>query len=221
MSKGHRYSHSILQAVCLQLSRSLNSPRVPAPFPAATTSSTACSEAPAPGFHAQVSTDSPRTFEKCRTLFVTRMHCRTIACAAMRTSKSPIGLPCSASMLPIRPNSAAAASSNDTTSTDAANVSIRLWSFRDPFRSAPYRSSARVIALMRRSDGRHARMRAPTPPCPRRAKLTLSVSRRYFTMARRDSVWIRLVSQAAWECPRAMRPNKRETPQATRQPVQG
>jgi hypothetical protein len=34
---------------------------------------------------------------------------------------------------------------------------------------------------------RHARMRAPTSPCPRRAKLTLSVSRMYFTMARRDS----------------------------------
>jgi hypothetical protein len=46
----------------------------------------------------------------------------------------------------------------------AANVSMRPWSFRDPFRSAPYRSSASVIALMRRSDGLHSRMRTPTSP---------------------------------------------------------
>ena len=170
-------------------------------------------------FHAQFSTDSPGTFEKCRTLFVTSVHRSTTACAAIKTSNSSIGVPRSASMLPIRPNSAAAASSNDTTSTAEANVSMRPWSFRDPFRSAPYRSSASVIALMQRSDGLHARMRAPTPPCPRRAKLTLSVSRRYFTMARRDSFWNRLFVQAAWECHRARRPNKQETPGAIRQRV--
>jgi hypothetical protein len=171
--------------------------------------------------HAQLSTDSPGTLEKCRTLFVTSVHRSTTACAAIKTSNSPIGVPLSASMLPIRPNSAAAASSNDTTSTADANVSMRAWSFFDPFRSAPYRSSASVIALMRRSDGLHVRMRAPTPPCPRRAKLTLSVSRRYLTMARRDSFWNRLFAQAAWGCRRAMRPGKRETPKATRRRLRG
>jgi hypothetical protein len=46
----------------------------------------------------------------------------------------------------------------------AANVSMSPWSFRDPFLSAPYRSSASVIALMRRSEGLHSRMRSPTSP---------------------------------------------------------
>jgi hypothetical protein len=49
-------------------------------------------------------------------LFVTKVHRSTDACAAIRTSSSPMDVPRSASILPIRPNSAAAASSNDTTS---------------------------------------------------------------------------------------------------------
>src|ERR1039457_4464205 len=72
----------------------------------------------------------------------------------------------------------------------------------------------------RKSDGVHARMRAPTSPCPRSTKLTLSVSRRYFTMARRDFFWSQFFEPAAWGCHRAMRPGRRETTQATRQRVQ-
>ena len=43
--------------------------------------------------HAQFSTDRPGTLEKCRTLFVTSVHRSETACAAIRTSNSPIGVP--------------------------------------------------------------------------------------------------------------------------------
>src|ERR1022692_303511 len=70
------------------------------------------------------------------------------------------------------------------------------------------------MALTARSEGLRARIPAPTSPRPRSAKLTVSVSSRYFIDGRRDSCRFRAIAPAASECHPSKRPGNRETPAA-------